>query len=131
MRLLRWILFSVFVSLIPLLLHWVVLLGQEKPLSGVWTAVLAHGELLLISTAIAADAIGDMVASGLRNEVGKVLAGGGCVLSLLFAALWYATNATMMDMGQPVKAQIMAEGSVAIFVMTVLAGGSCKWLAKE
>jgi hypothetical protein len=124
-------LFSVLVSLIPLLLHGVVLLGQERPPSGIWTAILDHGELLLISTAIAADAIGDLVASGLRSEPGKVLAGGGCVLSLLFAALCYATNSTMIDLGHPLKAEVMTEISVLIFVVTVLAGGSCKWLAKE
>ncbi len=131
MRLLRWMLFSVLVALIPLLLRWVALLSQYMGVSNASTLVLARGELLLISTAIAADAIGDLVASSQRNRSAKILAAGFCVLSLLFSALWYATNSTIIDMGGSTNARIVAVGSVVVFVVTILAGGSCKWLAME
>ncbi len=80
---------------------------------------------------MAADAIGDLVASGPENRIFKVLAVGGCTVSLLFAALWYAANSALRDTGQPLNASMVTKGSLLVFGFTVFAAGSCKWLAKE
>jgi hypothetical protein len=112
-------------------LNAVIWLTKNKSVSELPALVLAGGELLLISTAVAADAIGDLVASGPENRTFKVLAVGGCTISLLFAALWYAANSALRDTGQPINVNMVTKGSTIVFVFTVLAAGSCKWLAKE
>jgi hypothetical protein len=71
MKLLRWMIFSVIVALTPLWLNAVILLTKNKSISEVPVLVLAGGELLLISTAIAADAIGDLIATGSERDFGR------------------------------------------------------------
>lgn len=131
MRLLRWFLFSVIISLVPLIFDGVLLWSRETPSRQIAVAVLAGGELLLISTAIAADAVGDLVGSGSTRTGLKLLVGGTCVISLLFAALWYAANSVLENTGQHANPHAVITGSAVVFICTVCAGASCKWLGEE
>src|SRR4051794_697493 len=70
-KLLRWLIFNVIVALLPL--GFAALLLVAKPWDparkgSISTIVLGTGELLLISTAIAAEAIGDLIASDKSNK---------------------------------------------------------------
>ena len=130
MKLLRWMIFSVIVALTPLWLNAVIFLAKNKSISEVPVLVLAGGELLLISTAFAADAIGDLIATGSDKRFRKVFAAGSCTVSLLFAALWYSANSALRDTGQQINATMATKGSMIVFIFTVLAAGCCKWLAK-
>jgi hypothetical protein len=73
--LLKWVIFSVIIALAPLGASF--LNGLTDEASPAWLAVgkkvLAEGELLLISAAIAADAIGDLIGSGKDELTLKLL----------------------------------------------------------
>src|SRR5437899_9488588 len=86
-RLLKWAFFTVLVSLAPLILTGLILWADDKMiLSLVWP----HGELLLISTAIGADAIGEMIPTGPTARNAKIVSAGSCIVLLIVSALWYA-----------------------------------------
>ncbi len=80
-KLTRWCIFSVAISLLPLVTAWLGLLtgGHSATLSD----ILKNGALLLITAAISGVAIGEVVGSGGAHIRLKLLAGGGCVLVLM------------------------------------------------
>jgi hypothetical protein len=91
-KLARWFVFSVLIALLPICFTYVYMLTDGKSPS--LPDVLARGELLLISVALAADALGDLIASGPSNVGFKIAAGGGCLLTIVFASLYFAVVST-------------------------------------
>ena len=87
-KLLKWALFTVVVSLVPFFMVALSLWSGDKPLhlASLWP----HGELLLVATALAADAVGGLIPTSTRLGAAKVLSAGICVILLLTTALWYA-----------------------------------------
>jgi hypothetical protein len=129
MTLLRWLIFNVLISLLPLAFAAFLLASKQAPhQESMWVSVLGGGELLLISTAIAAEAIGDLIASNEEKAVWKYISSGGCLIALIFSALWYAT---VRESGPTQNAATIVVGSVILFAATFVAALSCKFLARE
>jgi hypothetical protein len=84
-----------------------------------------RGELLLISTAIAANAVGDMVPTGPSASSAKIASTGGCIILLFISALWYAVVQAHPEM----KPDKISESSLILFALTLLAGLCCEILA--
>jgi len=126
---LRWFIFSVLVALVPLFITGVILITKETP-PPILLTVLGSGQLLLISTAIAADAIGDLICASIEYATLKIIAGGGCVIALMCGALWYAANSAMLEFGKPGRASTVTKGSLIIFLLTVISAGACKMLTQ-
>src|SRR6266516_6397335 len=88
-KIFTWIVFSVLIALIPFLLSCFVLLdkGSEITASGIF----GDGELLLVSAAIAAGALGEVILVDVPSSrrLIKLLAIGGCTLLILFSSLWF------------------------------------------
>jgi hypothetical protein len=121
-RLLKWVFFTVLVSFTPLILTGLVLWADDKMVvSSLWP----HGELLLISTAIAADAIGEMIPTGPRARAAKIVAVGSCVLLLIISALWYAVIQI-----HGFNAGKISESSLFLFAGTLIASLGCQALAE-
>ena len=118
-RITRWLIFSVLVSLLPVIFSALVLLTGQG-ISSI-TVLLSGGELLLISSAICAGAIGEIVTSTNRNKIGRVLAGGGSVIILASSSFWFAHIVS----SESVNGDVVAWGSIYIFGLTVLTGMSC------
>ena len=122
-KLLKWVIFTVLVSFTPLILTGLILWADDKMvLSLLWP----HGELLLISTAIAADAIGEMIPTGPSARKSKIISGGSCVFLLIVSALWYAVIQI-----HGFNAGKISESSLFLFAATLIASLSCQALAES
>jgi hypothetical protein len=123
-RLLHWAIFVVAVSLFPFglvaLSQWC---GTGFDLLKLWP----KGQLLLVSTAISADAVGELIGAGNEMRGIKLGAGGLCFLSMLFSACWYVMIQDHSDW--PVRK--ICYGSIVFFAATVVSSFSCKALAME
>jgi hypothetical protein len=132
-RLVKWIVFSVVISLLPLAADWANRISQGR--SGisedVLAEVLAHGELLLISAAIAADAVGDLIGSRPEFKMLKYLAGGACLAIILFGSLWYADIAANFRDGLALDHVMIAKWSTWILGLTVFTSGCGKFVAED
>jgi hypothetical protein len=121
-RLLKWAFFTVLISLAPLILTGLSLWAEDRMMmSLLWP----HGELLLISTAVAADAVGAMVPTGPNARKSKIVSVGSCVVLLTVSALWYAM--IQVHGYSPGK---ISESSVALFLATLIAAFGCQVLAE-
>jgi hypothetical protein len=123
-KLLKWGIFPVVVSLIPFVLVALSLWSDDKVvlLSSLWP----HGELLLVSTSLAAEAVGDLIPTGPGAERVKIVSAGSCVILLIVAALWYA-----LIQGHAYRVSKISEGSIVLFLFTVMASACCKLLAER
>jgi hypothetical protein len=124
-RFARWLVFGVVIALLPLGFKYVVGLTDGPPPST--TTLLAHGELLLVSVAVAAAAVGELIGRGRRRVVFKLLAGGGCVATILFSSLYFAV-VSERTVAHP---EVVARMSMLLFGLTIVASGSCIALAEE
>jgi len=124
-RLTRWFIFSVLVTMVPLGFSFArrATEGQLATLN----AVISHGELLLISVATCAVAIGELIASGSRRSVLQVLAAGGCVITLISASLYFAYVSSTTSP----NAEVVTRTSVWIFAFGLLASAFCIMLAEK
>jgi hypothetical protein len=124
-KLTRWIIFNVMVALVPLSAGYLGLqLGREEP--GLHT-LTARGELLLISTAIASAAVGELIPGGRARATFKLCAGGSCILLVMLSSLFFAAIQARQD-ADPHSILSM---SLVLFACTLLASFSCMYLAYE
>ncbi len=126
-RLVRWFIFSVTIALLPLMFNYFRLLGRgENPDMNL---VVSRGELLIVSAAIAAGAVGELIASGRALAIPKLISGGGCILILFLASLWFADISVAAISGQVIDARTVSVYSMYIFAFTVVSSGSSLVLA--
>jgi hypothetical protein len=127
-KLARWLLFGVLMALLPLaynLLH-VVTRGGKASVEN----LTGHGELLLVAAAISAAAIGELVASGPKAPIGKIVSGGGALLVLGFASLYFADVAWAEKTGEKLLASVVCNTSVVLFASAFVASLACVALSE-
>ncbi len=132
-NLLKWVIFSVILALIPLGISFLNEMMDDSVLPWLATGkvVLSGGELLLVAAAIAADAVGDLIGSGKDDRTLKILSGGACVLLILVASLWYGHIATLVHSGKVPKTNLVPVGSLWVLAGTVLTSGVAKFVAED
>lgn len=133
-RILKWFLFSVLIALAPLAADGLNRLSQISgtiSLKPITVGILGHGELLLISAALAADTIGDLIASGEQFKTLKLVTGGASAIIILLASIWYADIAGILLGGRALDFTTVAYGSSIILAATVLASGCGKFVAED
>lgn len=114
--------FSVLISLVPVGFAYIALLTDSKPANII--EMLSRGELLLITVALAADAIGDLIGRGNVNIRQQLTAAGGCTVSVMFSSFYFAHVHTTAP-GNPT---IVFYVSMALFLITLVSSGYCKSL---
>ena len=135
-RLIRWALFTVVLALMPFFMTAINLWtdGKINDLLHIWRhgdILWPRGELLLVTTAISADAAGGLVASGKDQnpliQAIKVASAGGCIILAVGSAWWYQTiqQNTVHLTGRIVM------GSGVILAVTLLVSLVCKALAED
>ena len=82
-KLLRWFLFSVPASLVPLALTYFSHRIDRHAVR--LEMLLGRGELLLVTTTLGAAALGELIPASRENAVAKVLAGGASVLMIVIS----------------------------------------------
>ena len=128
-KLIRWFVFGVMLSLLPLLAAYIaaVAFGKTPRLP----AFLSGGPLLLISATLAGAAAGELFGrpSGQRSG-GEVFVGGVAILVALLAALSYATFTTASVQGARPNEGFVALYSMVLFVLSVASGAGCVALSE-
>lgn len=124
----RWFFFGVLCSILPLIAKFLVQLSVKPEHESVLLqSLLERGELLIVSAAIAAEAIGTLVGSGSEFKLLKIIAGGCCLCSLFCASLWFAGIPADVSINRGV----VAVGSLVIFGMTLLTSGCTKYISEN
>lgn len=121
-----WFLFSVLFSLTPIVFNAVILSLKGTNLA--LPSLLSNGELLLVSTAISADATGRLIGGGKHERLLKQFAAGGSLLVLLLSSLLFAAISSS-SAGTFAEDKI-ANISVFVFLVTLIASGSCVVLSE-
>jgi hypothetical protein len=123
-RILRWGIFTVAVSLTPFVLVAISLWSDDREVrvSALWP----HGELLLVSTSLAAEGVGGLIPTGPALSGAKIVSAGSCIVVLIVAALWYA-----LIQSHTYRVSRISTGSIVVFLFTVAASACCKLLAEK
>ncbi len=118
-RITKWLLFGVVCSLLPILFKVItyVTRGQNIEL----TILVEHGELFLISTAIAATGLGELVTEGPKPTTGVILTAFSSFALTAVSAYWFSdlNNAAQVDLNNIVNA------SVTIFLVSLISTFIC------
>lgn len=127
-KLIRWFIFNIIIALLPIYFNclYLLILGLQPTIE----VLTGHGELLLISAAIAAVAIGEQVGSGRYLLILKLGAVGGCVIMLLGASFCFAVVSTSIQSEQVIQTNIVANISIYLFLGAIVSSGSCLALAQ-
>ncbi len=128
-RLLKWAIFGVLIALAPLVFNYVGALILE--FDPTFVSVLANGELFLVSAGISAASIGELFGGGEARKGYKYVAGGGSVVVVLFASLFFALVSVAHRANMDVGEGIIAVVSVILFVCGIAASGGCVALAED
>ena len=123
-RLTVWVMFSVLLVLVPLLFD----AGRAMIRGGSFSLddAISRGELTLVTAAICGSAIGELFGVGGAAKLGKILAGGGALLTLMFCAFFY-TEASAV---RRAKAKIAKRTVRNLSIVGVLCSGLCVALSK-
>jgi hypothetical protein len=123
-RLVQWFIFGVIASLVPLLADALVRHADHR--SAGWPEVIGHGELLLVTGAIAFPAFGAILMSDVGGLVRGIF-GGFAVVTLFLIALLYASVARVSTQADP---HFIVGASLILFVIMLVIGGVCVGVAK-
>jgi len=126
-HLIRWVIFSVIITLTPLSYNFLRNLSRGKATSLV--KLVSNGELLLISGAISAGALGHLFGSEGTMGLAEILSGGGCVWVLMIATYWFADVSELRKLNEGAEKTI-AVGSLIIFIFAVTTGSFCVLLGQ-
>ncbi|MCI0524016.1 MAG: hypothetical protein L0Y75_02035 [Acidobacteria bacterium] len=122
-KLTLWVVFNVLIALLPFLFRFIGSKFAGRPMD--WKTILSDGELLLVASAVAAGAIGELVAKGKNIVILRVLVGGGCVICLTLSSLLYAFIKAQPVTSVPPDTSAIFSYSIGLFIRTFLAGTGC------
>jgi mannose/cellobiose epimerase-like protein (N-acyl-D-glucosamine 2-epimerase family) len=120
-KLLRWSVFGILFALAPFLITILFRWSDGKDFD--WNALWPQGELLIASAAIAADALGDVIATESESSSAKIICGGGCILMVLGSGAWFGKIQTAATAASTARITV---GSAIIFVITLCVAVVCK-----
>ncbi len=127
-KVLRWMIFSVVLALIPLLANALITVTFGASLT--LTGMLEHGELLLIAAALSAAGAGELFGTSNTNKLKKITAGGGSILILLSAAIYFASISSAASMGALIDISMVSIVSIVFYVCALIASFSCVALSE-
>ena len=123
-KLLRWLIFSVIVALLPFIFNSLTLL-----LNGTFPSIVlvcSNGDLLLVSAAISAAALGELIGNDTnKKKIAKIFAGGGCLAILILASYLYAYIANSLQSGTSLNKGMISKYSIWSLIFATLTSGSC------
>lgn len=128
-KLIRWFIFSVVIALTPILFNIISILFSEE-INFSFFLLVSKGESFLISAVIAAAAIGDLIATGKKWVIGKILSGGSCVILLLLSSYLFSHISSLAPIELHAQIGNVNFTSIFIFSCTVFSSGFCVGLAK-
>lgn len=124
-KLIRWFMFSVLVSLVPLALTYFSLWVDQREVT--LEILVARGELLLISTTLGAAALGEFFPGNRENALEKLLSGGALVLLMLISSFFFA----VIQARQSSSPRSLFAISMVLFVGILAAAASCMFYSHQ
>lgn len=121
----RWIIFNVIIALLPLLLNYFIIRTSGRAAD--MAMLIAKGEILLISAAIAAGAIGELLNGGDGHRIAKYVAGGSCVILLFMTAGWFTH---IHGLTSPANIDFITSNSIVLFIATMVTSAWCVTLSE-
>lgn len=115
-KLVRWFIFSVTVALLPIMLNYLILLSSGQ--TPTVTTMFYRGDILLISSAIAAGAIGELIGSTDKFKIPKYIVGGLCVILLFITSAWFASITNMAN-SENFDPEFTSKASIVLFFAPV------------
>jgi hypothetical protein len=131
-RLVRWLIFSVVLAIVPLVFAAFRLSSraQLSLLADSVSEILARGDLLLVAAILAARASGEIIGSSSSYRLLKIVANGSAILILLFGALYFADVTAVQMAGEVINDAMVCTTSTYVFFSSVVCGASCIALAE-
>lgn len=122
-KVIRFVIYGVVVALLPIAIKCIhiVMYGEVLTLP----AILSNGELLLVTVALTAGGIGEVVSSGESLGATKLLAAGGCVIILVLSAAWFGQISASLTNSVAYDRSIVASGSLTIFILAFVSSLTC------
>jgi hypothetical protein len=122
--LLRWILFSVSFSTLPLAFNYLSGITRNQPIG--YVSLVGRGELLIVSVAIAAAGAGDLFGRAeLIHRNYRLFVVGMSFIIVCLASLWFADIANALREGQLIDQIVVARGSTIVFCASVVNSACC------
>ena len=122
-KLVRSFIFSVLFALVPLISAWIKSPTHGYPIN--LQILLEQGELLLIAVCLSGAAVGELIGNASRTPVLEMIAGGACIIVLVFAALYFADVAATHMANEEIDAGIVKNTSLVVYLCAIVCSGSC------
>lgn len=125
----KWLFFRALIRLTPIGVNALLVQTRGQPLST--AAVIGHGELLLLATALGSAGIAELVGSGQAYLATKMVVNGCCVVVLMTSTLYFGHVAAAVIANDPsVQVAMVAQLSMWLYGFAFLTSGCCVALAR-
>lgn len=124
-KLLRWLIFSVILALLPLVFNYLHVVTRGG--APTFDVLLGQGQLLLVVAAISGSALGNLFGSGKNWLGGKMVAGGGSLCILALSSYYFAD---ITAASSNLNFHFIAISSLAFFACAVGSAAGCVALAE-
>ena len=122
-QIIKWMIFSVLLAIVPLVTKWLFHLIAANPTT--FDELISHGELLLIGTALAGTALGEVILSHKQPGILTLCCGGGCILILIMGSMLFAYVSGAVLSEGTVNISIIQTISVWVYICAFVTSGSC------
>jgi len=123
-KFIRWILFSVILSLLPLFFLWLVNLAYENRDSSM-EALVSRGELMLVTAILCATVIGDLIGHNSKNKIILLFFGFISVFLMLVSSSLYTLFAYPDLMAEKITDGYVFNTSVIVYVAALVSSSVC------
>ena len=128
-RLAKWLIFGILIALVPLLASWTT--GKLFGVGGSLVDLLAKGELYIITAALCAAGIGEVVGSTNEHKALRLIFGGFTTILLLLSALLFAAVSNQDILKQPPDPKIIFNTSISLYLAAVISSTFCSILSER
>ncbi len=123
-KLIKWLLFSAVISVVPLFSTYIILLLHSNYTT--ITTIIARGELQLISVALLANGIGEVVSNDNISKTIKIALSGLSTILLLLISIWYgAIVSSLIAQNSTSTPQVLEFPSLIIFLVSFFISACC------
>jgi len=127
--LLKWLFFSVALSIVPLLAGAIITATRGGTAS--IENSLKHGELLIITVSLCATAVGELIGARKKLPIGHTVSGGGALIILLTSAIYFADTSAAISSQAPLDTLQLKTFSIYLFVSGFICSALCVGLSSE
>lgn len=123
-KLLKWFLFSVAISLLPLGLSSAILFINKLNFN--FLNLISRGELQFISTSLLANGFGELLCNNNSGKISRLLLGGTSAILIIFSTFWYGSIVLTLIQNTQSSSQVdFVFYSVTTFVSSLVISCIC------